>query len=99
MQAIDVSATVSVGTFVIGGMLTALAWFFRQWAHGVQDDVKDLGVELGARLDRIDSRTDAVEAKADDARLQVAWLAGSLGKRPPLPASLSQGSGLPSGGG
>jgi len=99
VQAIDYSATVSVGTFVIGGMLAALAWFFRQWAGGVEAKVDQLGTEIGSRLDRIDSRTDAVEAKADDARLQVAWLAGAVGKRPPTPESGFVGHGLPTGGG
>jgi hypothetical protein len=95
MLAVSFDATVGLGTFVLGAMLAALAWFFRQWANGLSRQIDNQAADTSGRLDRQDTLLATVNAKADDSRLRIAYLAGSLGvpQTPPLPLSPS-GEGL-----
>jgi hypothetical protein len=75
--------TLSIGTAIILAALGALAWFFRQWAGGVVEAVHDLSDRVDARFREADARFTIIDAKAEDARVQAAYLAGVVRAEPP----------------
>lgn len=55
-----VAIFVPVGVLIIGAVLAVIAWFFRQWANRLSDDVKELGKKVDKLDDRADDQTNAI---------------------------------------
>lgn len=65
---LSVSDTISIGTFVVAGVVAVLGWAFRSWTQGIE-----------TKLDETNHSVTRVDAKVDDARERIAYLSGRAG--------------------
>lgn len=71
-----------VDTLVSGAILCvlgALAWFFRQWAFGLSDDIGALRRDVTGQVSELSDQLAEVDGKADEALQRISRLEGAAG--------------------